>query len=197
MTPHPPRPALLRRAAVAVVVIVTLPLGAAGCAVVHRARSQASRSAVGEAGLTAADGYIPDGQSVSPFDDDLPAIAKLDPDLRSAIQHAAHDAEGDGTPMMINSGWRSKRLQQALLDQAVTTYGSEREARKWVSAPDKSNHVTGDAVDVGPTDADSWLSQHGSDYGLCQVYANEMWHYELTVVPGGICPAQITDSSAG
>ena len=28
-----------------------------------------------------------------------------------------------------------------------------------------------------PTDADDWLIQHGSDYGLCQTYANEMWHF--------------------
>ena len=42
-----------------------------------------------------------------------------------------------------------------------------------------SAHVSGDAVDVGPTAADSWLAQHGAAYGLCQIYANEPWHYEL------------------
>ena len=37
----------------------------------------------------------------------------------------------------------------------------------------------GDAVDIGPLDATAWLSEHGADYGLCQIYGNEPWHYEL------------------
>jgi D-alanyl-D-alanine carboxypeptidase len=64
-----------------------------------------------------------------------------------------------------------------------------------VNTPELSAHVTGDAVDIGPTDADSWLSQHGADYGLCQIYANEMWHFELATEPGGTCPAQLPDSA--
>jgi hypothetical protein len=39
--------------------------------------------------------------------------------------------------------------------------------------------VSGDAVDIGPSDATSWLSTRGAEYGLCQIYANEPWHYEL------------------
>jgi D-alanyl-D-alanine carboxypeptidase len=41
----------------------------------------------------------------------------------------------------------------------VSTYGSEEEALRYVSTPDKSAHVTGDAVDIGPTNAHSWLSR--------------------------------------
>ena len=63
--------------------------------------------------------------------------------------------------------------------------------------PAESSHVTGDAVDVGPTDADSWLSQHGSEYGLCQIYANEPWHFELATVPGGTCPAMTSNAAGG
>ncbi|MFC7547189.1 M15 family metallopeptidase [Plantactinospora sp. GCM10030261] len=148
-------------------------------------------------GRTAADGYVPDGQPLSPYDIEPPAIANLDPELRAAIQRAATDARADGVTIMINSGWRSARYQQMLLDEAIATYGSEAEARTWVSTPDRSKHVTGKAVDVGPTDATSWLSQHGADYGLCQVYANERWHYELSVRPGGTCPPQIRDASTG
>jgi hypothetical protein len=38
-------------------------------------------------------------------------------------------------------------------------------------------------------DATAWLSEHGAGYGLCQVYANEPWHYELRpkAINGG-CP---------
>ena len=42
-----------------------------------------------------------------------------------------------------------------------------------------SPHVAGDAVDLGPAAATQWLSAHGTAYGLCQIYANEPWHYEL------------------
>lgn len=145
--------------------------------------------------LGARDGVIPDGETLSPFDTDHAAIANLDPELREAIQDAAIDAEADGIEVVITSGWRSKRYQQQLLDEAVITYGSLAEARKWVNTPEKSTHVSGDAVDVGFTDADYWLIEHGYEYGLCQTYANEIWHFELMVEPGGRCPDPITDAS--
>lgn len=141
------------------------------------------------------DGYIATGESISPFADDLPSISGLDPALRDAMQAAATAAIADGFEFVITSGWRSERYQQFLFDEAVRNYASVEEARKWVSTPDTSHHVTGDAVDVGFTDANSWLSQHGADYGLCQMYANEMWHFELATTPGGECPPQRTDPS--
>ena len=58
-------------------------------------------------------------------------------------------------------------------------YGSEAEAARWVATPDTSAHVSGDAVDIGPSAAAAWLSEHGAAYGLCQIYGNEPWHYEL------------------
>ena len=48
-----------------------------------------------------------------------------------------------------------------------------------MATPDTSPHVSGDAVDIGPADAAAWLSEHGAEYGLCQIYGNEPWHYEL------------------
>ena len=45
--------------------------------------------------------------------------------------------------------------------------------------PDTSAHVSGDAVDIGRLDAAAWLSEYGAEYGLCQIYGNEPWHYEL------------------
>jgi D-alanyl-D-alanine carboxypeptidase len=143
------------------------------------------------------DGVIKDAGSISPFADDLPAIANLDPDLRSAMQDAARDAIDDGVDFVITSGWRSAAYQQQLLDEAVQEYGSAEAAGEFVLPPDRSRHVTGEAVDVGYTDANSWLSQHGDTYGLCQIYANEMWHFELATTPGGECPAQLSDATVG
>jgi D-alanyl-D-alanine carboxypeptidase len=143
------------------------------------------------------DGYIPEGQSISPYDDANPALANLDPDLRSALQDAAKNAHSAGIILRVNSGWRSAKYQQLLLDRAISTYGNEQKARRYVNTPEKSAHVRGEAVDLGPTDADSRLAQHGREYGLCQTYANEMWHFERTTTPGGACPAMIADATAG
>jgi zinc D-Ala-D-Ala carboxypeptidase len=141
-------------------------------------------------------GHLPaDGDGSSPFDTSRPTIHHLDPDLLEAVQAAARDAQDDGVPMAVTSGWRSRAHQQRLLDEAVRKYGSEEEALRYVSTPDRSAHVTGDAVDIGPTEADDWLSRHGTDYGLCQVFANEAWHFELATSPGGECPSMYPDSS--
>jgi len=140
------------------------------------------------------DGVVDEVDGISPFADHLPAIAKLEPELRAAMQSAAHDAIADGVDFVVTSGWRSAAYQQSLLDEAVVEYGSAEAAGEFVLTPEESRHVTGEAVDIGRTDANSWLSQHGSDYGLCQTYANEMWHFELATGPGGDCPAQLPDA---
>jgi D-alanyl-D-alanine carboxypeptidase len=146
--------------------------------------------------LGAADGYVAVGASISPFST-TPAIANLTPGLRRALRDAASDARADGIALRVDSGWRSARYQKVLLSRAIKTYGSLRAARRYVLAPDRSSHVSGKAVDVGPTAAALWLSQHGAAYGLCQMYANERWHFERATTRGGTCPPMATDASAG
>jgi D-alanyl-D-alanine carboxypeptidase len=155
--------------------------------------SPGERPALGEGGpLGEADGAVPDGTTV--FDDEVPGVANLDPDLLAALRQAATDAEADGVEFIVDSGWRSAAYQERLLQEAVSKYGSEEEAARWVATPDTSPHVSGDAVDIGPSDAAAWLSEHGAGYGLCQIYANEPWHYELRpdAVDHG-CPAMYAD----
>jgi hypothetical protein len=149
------------------------------------------RSVPREAGGVA-DGRVPDGATV--FDDDLPAVANLDPGLLAALRQAAIDAARDGVTFQVNSGWRSPGYQERLLREAVAKYGSEAEAARWVATPRTSAHVSGDAVDIGPTVAAAWLADHGAAYGLCRVYGNEPWHYELR--PGAAaagCPPVYAD----
>jgi len=124
-----------------------------------------------------ADGAVPEGVKV--YDDDIPAVANLDPRLLRALRRAATDAAKEGIEMVVNSGWRSREYQNQLLRDAVAKYGSEKEAARWVATPDTSSHVWGDAVDIGPSRATAWLSKHGAKYGLCRIYRNEPWHYEL------------------
>jgi D-alanyl-D-alanine carboxypeptidase len=113
------------------------------------------------------------------FDDERPPVANLDPDLLGALRHAATDAARDGVEIIINSGWRSPVYQERLFRQAVSKYGSEAKAARWVATADTSSHVSGHAVDIGPSRAIAWLSRHGTRYRLCQIYRNEPWHYEL------------------
>ena len=144
------------------------------------------------AALGLADGAIPDGTSV--FDDDVPGVAKLDPALLGALRQAATDAAADGVSFVVDSGWRSAAYQRHLLDEAVSKYGSAAEAARWVATPDTSAHVSGDAVDVGPTAAAAWLSQRGGRYGLCRIYGNEPWHFELRPQAAGTgCPPTYAD----
>jgi D-alanyl-D-alanine carboxypeptidase len=135
-------------------------------------RDRPRRGAPGEA-----DGVVPDGTTV--FDDEIPGVANLDPALLRALRQAATDAAGDGVEFYVTSGWRSPKYQDQLLREAVSTYGSEEEAAQWVATADTSPHVSGDAVDMGIFNATAWLSEHGAEYGLCQIYRNEPWHYEL------------------
>ena len=127
--------------------------------------------------LGEADGAVPKGTTV--FDDRVPGVTKLDPALLGAVRRAAADAADDAVRFVVNSGWRSPEYEEQLLREAVSKYGSEKEAARWVATPDTSPHVSGDAIDLGPSDATAWLSQHGARYGLCQIYSNEPWHYEL------------------
>jgi zinc D-Ala-D-Ala carboxypeptidase len=142
--------------------------------------------------LGEADGIVPDGTTV--FDDEIPAVANLNPALLRALRQAAMDAADDGVELFVDSGWRSTEYQEQLLREAVSKYGSEKEAARWVATPNTSAHESGDAVDIGPSDAAAWLSKHGAKYGLCQVYRNEPWHFELRPEAiGRSCPRMYAD----
>ncbi|WP_131570335.1 M15 family metallopeptidase [Streptomyces sp. KM273126] len=147
------------------------PPSPSGARLTHTYRSE-RRGVLGEAG-----GVVPDGVTV--FDDDIPAVANIDPALLKALRLAARAAADDGVEFYVNSGWRSPAYQDQLLREAVSTYGSEDEAARWVATAATSPHVSGDAVDIGRSTATAWLSEHGAAYGLCQIYKNEPWHYEL------------------
>ncbi|GIH19881.1 M15 family metallopeptidase [Rugosimonospora africana] len=142
--------------------------------------------------VTENDGALPGGVTV--FDDRYPGVANLDPDLLRALREAATDAAADGIEFCVNSGWRSPEYQNRLLRDAIAKYGSDEEAARWVATTDTSAHVSGNAVDIGHADATAWLSAHGARYGLCQIYRNEPWHYELRPEAiGRGCPPMYAD----
>jgi hypothetical protein len=141
--------------------------------------------------LGAADGEVADGTTVLA---DVPAVTKLDSALRAALRLAADDASAMGVELGVNSGWRSYAYQEQLFEQAVAEHGSAASAERWVARPGTSVHEAGDAVDIGPSSATTWLARHGASFGLCQVYDNEPWHYELHLeaVDNG-CPTTYAD----
>ncbi|MCA5894172.1 M15 family metallopeptidase [Isoptericola sp. NEAU-Y5] len=133
---------------------------------------------------------------VTVFDGEAPAVARLDPQLLGAVRRAASAAEADGVTFWVNSGWRSPEYQDELFRDAIAEYGSVEEAARWVATAETSPHVHGDAIDVGLWDATAWLAERGAAYGLCQIYGNEPWHYELRpdAADHG-CPAMYPDAS--
>ena len=159
---------------------------------VPRSEPRRLRSEPRAAALSEAAGAVPDGTTV--FDDHVPGVANLKPALLAALRRAATDAAVNGVRFLVDSGWRSPEYQEQLRREAVLKYGSEEEAARWVATPSTSAHVSGDAVDIGRSDATAWLSEHGARYGLCQIYANEPWHYELRpeAVDHG-CPSMYAD----
>ncbi len=128
------------------------------------------------------------------FDTDASTVKNLQPALLDALQRAATDARAEGVDIVINSGWRSAAQQEELLQRAIKTYGSREKAARWVATPEKSAHVAGEAVDVGPAKGASWLERRGAAYGLCRMYRNEAWHFELrpAAVTHG-CPPMYAD----
>lgn len=137
------------------------------------------------------DGRLPDDVTV--FDSEYPGVANLSPDLLGALRSAARERR-DGIAITLNSGWRSAAYQEQLLEDAVSEYGSRAEAARWVATPKTSPHVSGEAVDVDGSRATDWLEDHGARFGLCQVFRNEPWHFELrpSAVDHG-CPRQYAD----
>ncbi len=170
-------------------------IGGVGCEARAGSSSSAEPSTVGVWDRQSPQHLPPKGAAAS-FDVRSPEVSRLDPALLSALVEAAEDAAGDGVVLHLTSGWRSEAHQERLFAQAVADHGSEAEAAQWVARPGTSVHETGGAVDIGPEAAWAWLGEHGATYGLCQVYDNEPWHYELRPdADEDGCPATYADPS--
>ncbi|MGA4542365.1 D-alanyl-D-alanine carboxypeptidase family protein [Uniformispora flossi] len=96
---------------------------------------------------------------------------------RTAYQQAKTAMAANGITLTLTSGKRSFQHQQDLWDQEVRDTGSTAAARNRVLPPGESSHVQGIAIDINVA-AQAWMKSKGSQYGWCQIYANEAWHFE-------------------
>lgn len=143
------------------------------------------------------EGLGPDGiVGRAPWSEPSPTPTALDPELAQRFADAQAAAAAEGVTLTLTSGWRTADEQQVLVDEAVATYGSVEEAHRWVLPPEKSAHVAGLAIDVGPMDGALWLGERAAQFGLCRTYDNEWWHFE-PMPADGVCPTTHPDSSWG
>lgn len=144
-----------------------------------------------------------------PFKGQVPELvktfgARVDARCAESLQRMFDDARGAGVRPAINSAYRSREDQQAILDGAVAEQVSEGmsgdEARKnalqYVALPGASEHETGLAVDLTSEYRDgdeqdmavhAWMADHSWEYGWILRYPadkekvtginNEPWHY--------------------
>lgn len=105
----------------------------------------------------------------------------------------------------INSGYRSPERQAVLFADAVTKYGSEAAARKWVAPPGHSMHNKGGAADLGyaSPEVQTWAHENAAKFGLNFRMAHEPWHIEMlngqpvAVPPSGAPTGAPPDAAPG
>jgi hypothetical protein len=119
------------------------------------------------------------------------ATVSLHPLLLNRFNAAKIVAARQGVNLYITSGFRTLQRQGELFREAISRYGGESEAAKWVLPPRFSHHPKGLAIDInypGDRAGARWLERNGYRFGLCLVYANEWWHFEAVTSPGEPCP---------
>ena len=124
-------------------------------------------------------------------------VEEIHPELQQRFNTAQLFAARDGVALVITSGFRSLERQEFLFKREVEIRGSETEAAKCVLPAQASKHPKGLAIDVNyPMDPAGaiWLERNGWRFGICRVYANEWWHFEGVIAPGGKCPALAPDA---
>ena len=151
---------------------------------------------IGPAATDTIGGYLPDGQNHLAVRCDQPrdrmagpAVARGDPEggpRRRRPTASTCRSRRAGGPRVSSSGCSTMQCERT---EMSTPHSS--------SSPHPMHHSTcvGKAVDVGPVEADNWLIRNGSRFGLCQIYANEIWHFELAADKNGNCPPLLPNAA--
>ena len=130
---------------------------------------------------------------------------RLRADAAAALCNLMTQARAAKVSIIPISGFRTVAYQTSLFSKAVTKYGSEAAAVRWVGRPGHSEHHTGLAVDLGEeespacdveppfeeTRAFRWLQTHAARFGfeLSYPFDNprgahyEPWHWRFIGTP--------------
>lgn len=118
----------------------------------------------------------------------------LVPRARDALVRMAERAAQDGIRLRIDSGYRSRPYQASLLLRRIEQGQDLREVLHFIAPPGYSEHETGRAVDLVPSDPEfarepayEWLRRHAGSFGFRETYALregadapwEPWHWSL------------------
>lgn len=112
--------------------------------------------------------------------------ARVNPELKSRFDRMIAEApEEIRRAISITSGYRSPERQKQPFEEAVRKYGSEQEARKYVAPPGRSQHNSGEALDLrfDTPEATAYIHKNASRYGLHFPMPWEPWHIERTDGP--------------
>ena len=123
---------------------------------------------------------VPSPTGTTVFDDDVPAVANSIP--RCSVPCA-------GPRRRRRGRWRRVRRRQRLALPGVPgaaaprrrSRSTARRRKRPAGSPPRPRRRTsrGTPSTSGPERRRHGSSEHGADYGLCQIYDNEPWHYEL------------------
>jgi hypothetical protein len=103
------------------------------------------------------------------------------PDVAAAYDQMAAAARGDGTVLMVVSGFRSDAEQAELF--------AAHPDPTWVAPPGQSLHRCATELDLGPSSAYGWLAANAGRFGFVQRYSWEAWHYGFDAGPAPCSPA--------
>lgn len=114
------------------------------------------------------------------------------PATRRAFLAMAAAARKDGIRLIVDSGYRSVAYQRRLIARRLAEGKSFAAITKFVAPPGYSQHHTGRAVDLIPSDPSfaksktyAWLSEHAASFGFRESYPRdfagglhwESWHW--------------------
>lgn len=128
------------------------------------------------------------------------------PETRDAFVSMAKAAKKDGIRLKVDSGYRSAGLQTRLIKRRLHKGERFDKIAAMVAPPGYSEHETGTAVDLVPsearfahTDAYAWLRENAAKYGFRETYPEgkedgvywESWHWRY------IGTDSLSDASSG
>jgi len=102
------------------------------------------------------------------------------PKTRDAMVRMADAALADSVELIVDSGFRSAGFQKRIIKRRLAEGKTFNEIVRFVAPPGYSEHETGRAIDLVPseasfaeTDAYRWLSEHAAEYGFVETYPEE------------------------